>query len=191
MSTDTSSIAALTEQAKRLHSGEVTARALTQAALRRIRVQEAPLHAYITLTEQEALIQADCDGVALFLGDLPADFGLDGELVGAVAEGHERAPERLAVDRSPHLHEAPGAEELNRARHHHVRPAALGRAPLQRGREPLLEGAHRRQRFGGRQPGSRPVTPSTRSKSGAPSSTCTSAPKMPSRPAWSRPAKQR
>src|SRR4029450_8620315 len=35
---------------------------------------------------------------------------------------HERAVERLAVDRAADLHEPAGAEELRRIVHHHARP---------------------------------------------------------------------
>ncbi len=44
--------------------------------------------------------------VARFLSDRPADVGLDGQLVRAVAHGHERAPEATPVDRPAHLDEA-------------------------------------------------------------------------------------
>src|SRR5438309_3369306 len=44
----------------------------------------------------EALLQLDGDSVAVPLGDRLAHVGLDGQLVGAVAEGHERAPEGVA-----------------------------------------------------------------------------------------------
>ncbi|MSQ29988.1 MAG: Asp-tRNA(Asn)/Glu-tRNA(Gln) amidotransferase subunit GatA [Dehalococcoidia bacterium] len=47
------------EQAARLHSGAVTARALAEAALTRVRAQELALNAYITLTDDEALAQAE------------------------------------------------------------------------------------------------------------------------------------
>lgn len=47
------------EQAARLRSGEVTARQLAEAALARVRAQEAALGAYITFMDDEALAQAD------------------------------------------------------------------------------------------------------------------------------------
>ena len=47
------------EQAAALRTGEVTSRALTEAALARVRAQEPALNAYITLMDDEALAQAD------------------------------------------------------------------------------------------------------------------------------------
>lgn len=48
--------------------------------------------------------------------------------LGAIAECHERAAERVAVDPAANLDDAAGAEELDRAGHNHVGPAALGSA---------------------------------------------------------------
>ena len=50
------------------------------------------------------------DAVAGLLADLLAQRRLDREPVRAVAPGHQRADERLAVDRAADLHEAAGAE---------------------------------------------------------------------------------
>jgi aspartyl-tRNA(Asn)/glutamyl-tRNA(Gln) amidotransferase subunit A len=47
------------EQAEHLRSGAVTSRALTAAARARVRAQEPAIHAYITVTDEEALRQAD------------------------------------------------------------------------------------------------------------------------------------
>ena len=86
----------------------------------------------------EALLQADGHGVAGLLADDLADLGLDRKLVGAIAQGHERALERVAVNGPPHLDQAPGPEELHRLRPDQVRPAALGLAAHQGGGEFLV-----------------------------------------------------
>ena len=57
------------QQAARLRDGVVTARALADAALRRTRAQEPALHAYITLTDDEALAQAAAADERLRAGD--------------------------------------------------------------------------------------------------------------------------
>jgi aspartyl-tRNA(Asn)/glutamyl-tRNA(Gln) amidotransferase subunit A len=57
------------EQAARLRAGEVTARRLTELALERVRAQEPALQAYITLTEEEALAQADAADERLRAGN--------------------------------------------------------------------------------------------------------------------------
>src|SRR5205814_71930 len=92
---------------------------------------------------RDALVEVDADGVASLLSDRGAHAGGDGELVGAVAEGHERAAERVAVDAAPDADQATGAEVPGRAGHHEVGPAALARALLQHGREVLVQGGHR------------------------------------------------
>src|SRR4029078_13634071 len=73
----------------------------------------------------EPLLQDDGDCAARALADRPGDNGLPGQLVGAVAERHEGAAERVAVDGAAHLDQAAGAEELPRARPHDVGPSAL------------------------------------------------------------------
>ena len=75
---------------------------------------------------------ADDDGVPGLLADGLADLGLHRQLVRAVAHRHERAPERMAVDRPADLDEAAGAEERHRLGPDDVGPAALARALLQR-----------------------------------------------------------
>src|SRR5262245_55467171 len=57
------------EQAARLRSGEITARALAEAASRRTRAQEPALNAYITLTDDEAMTMADAADTRLRAGD--------------------------------------------------------------------------------------------------------------------------
>lgn len=56
------------EHARRLRAGEYTARALAEATLARIRAQEPSLNAYITVTEEAALAQADAADVRLRAG---------------------------------------------------------------------------------------------------------------------------
>src|ERR671912_2499297 len=53
----------------------------------------------------DPLLQQDGHGVTGLLADRPADLRLDGQLVRAVAQGHEGALERVAVDRPPDLDE--------------------------------------------------------------------------------------
>src|ERR1700729_2079107 len=79
----------------------------------------------------EALEQADGHGIAGLLPGELADLGLDRELVGAVAELHERAAEGMAIDCPAHLDQTAGAEERHRLRPYHVGPAALGLALAQ------------------------------------------------------------
>ena len=57
------------EHADRLRAGDYTARALAEATLERVRAQEASLNAYITLTDEEALAQADAADARLRGGD--------------------------------------------------------------------------------------------------------------------------
>ncbi len=57
------------EHAARLRAGDYTARQLTEATLERVRAQEADLNAYITLTEELALTQADAADERLRSGD--------------------------------------------------------------------------------------------------------------------------
>ncbi len=64
------------EQARRLRDGEVTARQLAELALRRVVAQEPALHAYITLTEEDALVQADAADARLRAGDATALTGI-------------------------------------------------------------------------------------------------------------------
>jgi hypothetical protein len=85
----------------------------------------------------EPLFQENAYGVTGFLTDSLAHIGLDGQLVSAVTDGHERTSEWLTIDFSPDLHQAPSAEELRRACHDHVSPSAFLRAPLERRGESL------------------------------------------------------
>ena len=57
------------EQAAQLRSGAVTARALAQAALARVRAQEPSLNAYISVNDDEALAQADAADARLRAGN--------------------------------------------------------------------------------------------------------------------------
>src|ERR1700722_7279683 len=72
----------------------------------------------------QSLLQTDDHRIASLLSDRLANLGLDGQLVGAVTERHERALESMAVHRRTDLHETPGLEELSRAVHHHVCPSS-------------------------------------------------------------------
>ncbi|MEX2373811.1 MAG: Asp-tRNA(Asn)/Glu-tRNA(Gln) amidotransferase subunit GatA, partial [Dehalococcoidia bacterium] len=57
------------EHAAALRAGEYTARALAEATLARVRAQEDALHAYITLTDDLALAQADAADARLRAGE--------------------------------------------------------------------------------------------------------------------------
>src|SRR5207248_11294140 len=61
----------------------------------------------------EPLLQADGHRVTDLLRDGHSQLGLDGQLVRAVAQGHEGALEGLAVDGAADLHQAAGAEVLS------------------------------------------------------------------------------
>src|SRR3954452_2366509 len=91
----------------------------------------------------ETLFEDDGDAITFLLVDRPPQRRVDRQLVGAVAEGHERSLERATIDSSPHLHQAACPEELRRAGHHHVRPAALAGALLEGRCELLVQTAHR------------------------------------------------
>src|SRR5688572_2725845 len=83
----------------------------------------------------DPLVDADMDGVARPLADRLAELRLDGQPVRAVALRHERALERLAVDRAADLHEPARAEELRRVVHHNARPRTWVVALLKPGGE--------------------------------------------------------
>ena len=57
------------EHAQHLRSGDYTARALAEATLARVKAQEPALNAYITVTEDLALAQADAADARLKAGD--------------------------------------------------------------------------------------------------------------------------
>ena len=57
------------EHARRLRAGEYTARALAEATLARVKAQEPSLNAYITVTDDLALTQADAADARLMAGD--------------------------------------------------------------------------------------------------------------------------
>ena len=81
--------------------------------------------------------------VAGVLGDRPTELGFDGELVGAVAEGHERTAERDSVDQAGDLDEAARPEVLRRPIGDDLRPTTGCRTGLEGGGEGLVEGCHR------------------------------------------------
>src|SRR6187551_2884782 len=89
----------------------------------------------------EPLGQVDVDRVALGLVDDIADVGLDGQLVRAIAQRHERAPERMPIDRAGDLDQTAGPEEVSAPVGYHVGPATLRGAFDKRRPERLVERA--------------------------------------------------
>ena len=83
----------------------------------------------------DALVDPDADGVARLLADRLAQRGPHGQPVRAVALRHQRALERLAVDRAADLHEPARLEELGRVVHHDARPCTWVVALLELGVE--------------------------------------------------------
>src|SRR4051812_35157266 len=73
----------------------------------------------------DAFVQTHEDGVASRLADGRSDVGPDRELVRAVAERHERALERHAVDGAADLHETLRPEELSGIVHDYIGPCSL------------------------------------------------------------------
>ena len=72
----------------------------------------------------DPVLDLDVDRVARLLADGLPQHRSDREPVRAVALGHQRPGERLAVDRPPDLHEAAGTEEFGHIVQHHARPSA-------------------------------------------------------------------
>jgi hypothetical protein len=70
----------------------------------------------------DPFVDPDADGVARLLADRLSQRRFDRQPVGAVALGHQRARERLTVDRSPDLHQPAGTEQLGHVVHQHARP---------------------------------------------------------------------
>src|SRR5579862_8071109 len=91
----------------------------------------------------EALLEEDGHPLTGLFADRATQVSLDGQFVRAVAKGHERAAKRMAVDAPADFDEAAGAEELRRAGHDDVGPAALGAALLKGGGEPFIQLLHR------------------------------------------------
>src|SRR5580765_1795770 len=88
-------------------------------------------------SDVDAFHQPDRNAVAgVLLDDLP-QIAVDGELVCAIAERHERTPERVPVHGASHLHQAASTEELGGARHDYVRPTSLCGTRLEHGSERL------------------------------------------------------
>ena len=69
----------------------------------------------IAADSSDPLGQVDRDRVALALVDRVPQIGLDRQLVRAVAERHERAPERMAVDRPGDLDQARACRRTRRS----------------------------------------------------------------------------
>ena len=84
----------------------------------------------------DPLVDSDVDGVARLLADRLSQRRLDREPVRAVALDHQRAGERLAVDRAADLHEPAGTESSARrpsartSTHPGCRPSEVGRRTL-------------------------------------------------------------
>jgi len=89
----------------------------------------------------DPLVDPDVDAVARLLANRLSQRRLDREPVRAVTLGHQRADERLAVDRTTDLHEPAGAEELRHVGHHHARPRAWVVALLKLGFELAQHGS--------------------------------------------------
>jgi hypothetical protein len=104
--------------------------------VRRIRwpVRKAEKHS------ADAFLEVHGDLVACFFADALTQVGLHRKFVGAVAERHERARERLAVNGAADRDQSAGAEEGRRIGHHHIGPAALVLALLQCRSELPVEG---------------------------------------------------
>ena len=90
----------------------------------------------------DAFYEVHGDCLAGVLVDVCAEIGLDRQFVGAVAESHERASERMSVHGCYDLDEAAGAEVLGAPIGHEIGPAALGWALVQHGGEDLVECWH-------------------------------------------------
>src|SRR5829696_7957049 len=100
------------------------------------------------LRSGQSLVEVHGHPIADALAELAQQRFRHRQLVRAVAERHERGPDRVAVELGTHLDESAGAEELGRARHLHVGPAARVRL-LQDGRgEGVVEPRRRALRRG-------------------------------------------
>src|SRR5206468_37130 len=88
-----------------------------------------------TLNSADALVDPDADRVARLLADRPAQLGPDGQPVRAVALRHQRAVERLTVDRAADLHEPTGAEQRRHVVQDDARPGSRVVALVERGVE--------------------------------------------------------
>ncbi len=87
----------------------------------------------------QPLRQVNLHGIARFFPDHLTEVSFDRQLVGAVAHGHERTPEGVAVYRAADLDEPPGPEKLNRIGHYHIGPPALIGTSLQGSDELLVQ----------------------------------------------------
>lgn len=85
------------------------------AALSRTRLQPASPSVGSRASAVQSLVESHCHGLPRLLADRGAHGCLDGELVGAVTERHERALERVPVDGPANLDEPPRAEEIRGA----------------------------------------------------------------------------
>jgi len=100
------------EHADALRAGEYTSRELTEATLTRIRAQQDPLNAYITITEELALEQADAadarlssdsaaplTGVPIGVKDLLSTRGVPTSAGSRILEGYRPIYDCTVVDR--------------------------------------------------------------------------------------------
>jgi hypothetical protein len=87
----------------------------------------------------EALDQSDSHRGTARFADLAANIFSNGQLVGPIAESHERALELVPVHRGADLDQASGPEVLGRAWHDHVGMSALGWALLHDRSKGLVE----------------------------------------------------
>jgi hypothetical protein len=70
----------------------------------------------------DPFVDLDVDSVARLLADRLSQRRLYWEPVRAVTLGHQRARERLPIDRAADLHEPAGTEQLGHVIHQHARP---------------------------------------------------------------------
>src|ERR1700733_3619376 len=87
----------------------------------------------------DSLFEGHIHLIANFFSDCAANFGLHGQLVCSIAEGHERALKWDSVDLAAYFYQAAGTEELHGRRPDDIRPAAFAGALLQLCGETLVE----------------------------------------------------
>lgn len=92
---------------------------------------------------RQALLQDDGDGVAYTFADGFAHVGVYWQLVGAVAQSHERAAKGMAIDLAANLYQAASAKKLYRGGPDNVNPATFPGTLSQLGGEFLVQ-AHLR-----------------------------------------------
>ena len=83
----------------------------------------------------DSFLQENLYGVAWFFPNGSQDFCLHRELMPAIAESHERTPERMPVDFASDLNQASGSEKIYRFGPDNIRPSAFIGAFSEFGRE--------------------------------------------------------